>query len=182
MDAPLDLDGPFAGCTRDTFDTLAASWTVVPPPVTANGVLRIDLDGPIGDFREIQTPGNRDMRGRSTIVQVVQPCSQANAFAAMGWHPSVGASRHLAIVQGQVQVSVGGPTDPFDAVDDRWLRLRESAGRLFAATSPDGATWNEFGSVAFDASSVFIDIGVDAPFITVSPDFALFDDYIECPP
>jgi hypothetical protein len=186
MDAPIDLDGAFAGCTRDTFDALASTWTVSPPPVTANGMLRIGLDGPVNDSREITTETNEHSYvGWSTIVQVVQPCAQDNAFAGMGWHPMSGDSVHISIAQGQVQMdlgTLGGPTDPFDPVDDRWLRLRESGGQLFGASSPDGVTWNEFGSVAIDASTAFIDIGVDTPFVTVNPDVAVFDDYIECPP
>lgn len=185
IDASIDLDGAFAGCTRDTFDTLAASWTVTPPPVIANGMLRIGLDGAIGDSREIRTPSGRSFVGWSTIVQVVQPCAQANAFTGMGWHPASGESVHLSIAQGELKLdlgTLGGPRSPYDAGDDRWLRLRESNNQLFAATSPDGTTWNEFGSVAIDASSVFIDLGVDSPFVTVNPDFAVFDDYVECPP
>jgi hypothetical protein len=44
----------------------------------------------------------------------------------------------------------------YDPHAHRWWRLRESAGSFYAATSPDGLTWTEWGSLTygFDATNI----------------------------
>ncbi len=184
-DTRVDLDGLFAGCMHETFDVLGPEWQTFGDMNTAeNGVLRSEIQGPLGSGSWIQQRASRSMLGWTTILQVVQPCAQVNTNVGIGWHGALGPA-HLSIVQGQLRLDsyTGGIVqDAYDPVDDRWLRLRESNGLLWGATSPDGVTWNEFGAVSFTGSDVFVDMGAEASLITVNPDFALFDDYIECPP
>jgi hypothetical protein len=67
---------------------------------------------------------------------------------------NLGASRRLA---GSVSGSATGI--PYDPVNHKWWRIRESGGTIYCDTSPDGTTWNNYWSTAsgFDVSAIHID-------------------------
>jgi hypothetical protein len=185
-DGTVVIDGAFAGCTHDPFDGLGQWDNYGGELVAADGVLRVEMSGARDDANGVALYPARSYVGWTTIVQVVQSCMQPNTMTGIGWHDDTNSEGvHLSITQGEIRLDLGSvtaATDPYDPVDDRWLRLRESGGDLFGASSPDGVTWNEFGSIGLDARNVHTDLGADAPFLTVNADFALFDDYVECPP
>ena len=77
----------------------------------------------------------------------------------------------------------GAVTLTYDAVEHRWLRVREAAGTLFWETSPDGLTWTERRSTASPAWVADADLQVQliAHRDGGTPDTAEFDNFNTTP-
>src|SRR4029079_7702764 len=66
-----------------------------------------------------------------------------------------------------------------DTTADRWLRLRESGGTIYADTSPDGMTWTNRLSVAdpFPVTAVHAFVGSDTWSAQATGSLAKFDNF-----
>lgn len=173
-------------CATDPFDGLQASWMSNGGTWSVGGgVLRMDTTGQLGDGSVIYTPSGSFV-GRSTAVEVVRPAQQPQVWSGIGWHMT-GSASHLFVLEGDLRFlsSTGDPVyATYDAVRHRWLRIREAGGMILAETSADGVSWSLHGMVPAPPpaalANAHFDIGVESTLMTVGPDYALFDNFVDC--
>ena len=180
---PLDA----ATCAVEPFDTLPATLEIFGGgTVTAtNGQLECTIPGTAGIDAAVRTIPNRSLVGTSMAIEIVQTAGDPEAAVGPGWHGTP-AAVHLHIQQGTLRMwddSGDLAMAPYDPLEHRWLRLRESGGTAYGEYSADGMVYVPFGtSTIVGLTDAHYDLGINPGGGLPDPDTAIFDHFTTCGP
>jgi hypothetical protein len=124
------------------------------------GALLLTLPTGVEEFFQLQSTAAFDMRGRSVVFELSQPPTLGQGYwLNVAGDPSnyvefyINAGGTLEYAAEVDDVYNPFASEPFDPVDHRFFRFRESAGTIFYETSPDGTAWTE--RTDYDLTGVF---------------------------
>ena len=134
----------------------------------ASGSLELSFPGSGESFCGVETSQLVDLRNDAIRVQIVTAPTASRTmafFEAVSIEPS--AEVEMLVESGVLYLSVfrdGSPvvqaSTVFSPTADRYWQIRESAGRTYFETSPDGASWTTKYSLVtpVDLSAVIVDM------------------------
>ncbi len=147
----------------DEFENAAFDWrweNYAPHFSLGGGDLILTMPGGLDEYFQIQTTAAFDMRGRSVVFELSEPPTQGHGywFNVAGDHDNyvefyINFSGTLGYAVEEDDSYNTFASEPFDAIDHRFFRFRESGGTMFYETSPDGASWT--ARTDTDISTVF---------------------------
>ncbi len=124
------------------------------------GDLVLTLPAGVEDYFQLESTAAFDMRGRSVVFELIEPPTLGQGYWLnvagdpsnyVEFYVNFGGTLEYSVEVDDVYSSFA--SEPFDPVDHRFFRFRESEGTIFYETSPDGTAWTE--RTDYDLTGVF---------------------------
>ena len=172
------------GTFTDNFAFATAQWAFVGGSTITGGQLQIPV---VSAYDQAFSQAQYDLTGSAAYVQLVQTPNLGNGTTEAGLvleidsnnSEQIGYSGGALFMRERATGSNSDTTLTFDAVNHKWLRLRESGGTVFWDTSPDGVTWTNRRSKAAGITLTSLTVSLFSGYYGTepSPGTAIFDNF-----